>query len=57
MSPLIILSILLPVVIRNVVNSADTRLGILIASTSVFLTALTLFTRGNLVELAVAGAT
>ena len=57
LTPLMILLVLVPVIICNAVQNATARLGIIIASTTVFLTVLSLLTRGKMLDLVIAGAT
>ncbi|KAF3929544.1 hypothetical protein ABW19_dt0204734 [Dactylella cylindrospora] len=57
LTPLIVIILLAPVIICNSVSNANARLGIIVAATGLFLTVLSLLTRGKMLELVVAGAT
>ncbi|KAF3911255.1 hypothetical protein AA313_de0201959 [Arthrobotrys entomopaga] len=57
LTPLMIVVLLIPVIICNAVTSPNARLAIVISATSIFLTILSLFTKGKMLDLVVAGAT
>ncbi|KAF3221166.1 hypothetical protein TWF106_006491 [Orbilia oligospora] len=57
LTPLMIVVLLIPVIICNAVASPNARLAIVIFATSIFLTILSLFTKGKMLDLVVAGAT
>ncbi|KAF3941423.1 hypothetical protein ABW19_dt0207607 [Dactylella cylindrospora] len=56
-TPLIVILLLAPVIICNFINHSTIRLTIISLSTTLFLTILSLLTRGKMIELIVAGAT
>lgn len=57
MTPLVIILVLVPVVICNAVNGLTAKMAVIISATSIFLTILSFFTRGGMLELAIAGVT
>ncbi|KAK6533669.1 hypothetical protein TWF694_002602 [Orbilia ellipsospora] len=57
LTPLIVIILLAPVITCNFISNVNARLAVVVSATGVFLTVLSLLTKGKMLDLVVAGAT